>query len=51
MKKTEYKVIARTVNGYPVYRVVWVDDNGNYFTKDEGKIWNINHLKNDFILR
>lgn len=51
MKKTEYKIIARTVNGYPIYRVVFIDENGEYFIKDEGKIWNVTHLKNDFISR
>jgi hypothetical protein len=49
MKKTDYKVVTRTVNGYPVYRNVLVDDNGEYFAKDQGKIWNVTHLKNDFI--
>ena len=33
------------------FRVSWVDDNGNYFAKDEGKVWNVNHLKNDFVLK
>jgi hypothetical protein len=49
MKKTEYKYITRTTNGYPVYRRVWVDENGEYFVKDEGRIWNVTHAKNDFI--
>lgn len=51
MKKTNYRVMMRQsyCYGAPIYRRVWVDENGEYFVKYEGELCNVTHLKNGFM--
>lgn len=51
MKKTEYKMKVRDAYCYgsPVYRRVWVDENGEYFVKFDGELSNVSFDKNTFI--
>ena len=51
MKKTEYqmKVKDSVCYGAPIYRRVWIDENGEYFVKVDGKLWNVSSAKNGFV--
>lgn len=51
MKKTEYQMKVRdsVCYGAPIYRRVWIDENGEYFTKYDGKLNNVSFAKNSFI--
>ena len=51
LKKTEYimKVKDSCCYGAPIYRRVWVDENGEYFVKCDGELINVTFAKNDFI--
>lgn len=50
MKKTEYimKVKDSFCYGAPIYRRVWVNENGEYFVKFEGQLNNVSFAKNSF---
>lgn len=50
MKKTNYKMKVRDsfCYGAPIYRRVWIDENGEYWVKDNGELNNVTHAKNSF---
>ena len=52
LKKTNYKMMVRQsyCYGAPVYRRVWVDENGDYFVKDNGELCNVTHARKGFMV-
>ena len=51
MKRTEYTMKVRDAYCYgsPIYRRVWIDENGEYFVKFEGELHNVTFAKDSFI--
>ena len=51
MKKTNYSIMVRdsVCYGAPIYRRVWVNEDGEYFVKFEGNIWNVTSRKYGFV--
>lgn len=51
LKKTNYtmKVKDACCYGTPIYRRVWIDENGEYFVKFEGELKNVTFAKNGFM--
>ena len=51
MKKTRYQMKVRDsyCYGAPIYRRVWVDENGRYFVKYNGEVNDVTFAKDSFI--
>ena len=49
MKKTKYWFMVSSSVWKGEFRRVWADENGNFFVRNNGKIWNVTDKRENFV--